>query len=162
MTPDSGDKVLTVGVVSDTHGALDPALLAALAGVDRIIHAGDIGGAAIMVALAAVAPVLAVRGNTDHDPALASLPAFAIADIGGVRFVVTHRRDVAYRVDDARRAGFDVYVFGHTHVPHLEESAGLWIINPGSASDARGDSAESLAIVEVRAGEVLDAKLVVI
>jgi putative phosphoesterase len=160
MTPMDGPAVARVGIVSDTHGAFDPRLVRALTGVDRILHAGDVGRPDILKALGLIAPVAAVRGNVDLEGELASLPAFAVVDVDGVRFALTHRRDSAYRTDDARRAGCDVYVFGHTHIPHLEESRGLWIINPGSASNAREGNPETVAIVEVSGGEVLDARLV--
>jgi putative phosphoesterase len=162
MTGDDRLSVARVGIVSDTHGAFDQRLMRALAGVDRILHAGDVGGPDILKALATIAPVVAVRGNVDLEGELSRLPAFAVVDVEGVRFVVTHRRDSGYRIDDARRAGCDVYVFGHTHIPHLEESQGLWMINPGSASRAREGNPDTVAIVEVSAGTVLDARLVTI
>jgi hypothetical protein len=162
MSANDVHSVARVGIISDTHGSLDPRLIGALKGVDRILHAGDVGQPQILVALARIAPVVAVRGNVDLEGELAKLPAFAVVDVEGVRFVVTHRRDSAYRIDDARRAGCDVYVFGHTHIPHLEESQGLWIVNPGSASRAREGNPETVAVVEVSAGEVVDARLVAI
>ena len=159
-----GDRlaVARVGIVSDTHGAFDPRLVPALKGVDRILHAGDVGRPDILEALARIAPVAAVRGNVDLEGELARLPAFVVVDVEGVRFAVTHRRDSAYRIDDARRAGCDVYVFGHTHIPHLEQSEGLWIINPGSASRAREGNPETVAVVQVAGGAVQDARLVTI
>ena len=59
---------MIIGVISDTHGLLRPEALAALRGVDRIIHAGDIGAPEVLAALAEVAPVTAVRGNNDKGP----------------------------------------------------------------------------------------------
>jgi putative phosphoesterase len=162
MSPAAGPGVVRVGIVSDTHGALEPRLVRALGGVDRILHAGDVGRPDVLEGLALLAPVAAVRGNVDLEGELARLPVFVVVDVEGVRFAVTHRRDSAYRTDDARRAGCDVYVFGHTHIPHLEQSAGLWIVNPGSASHAREGNPETVAIVEVCGGAVVDARLVTI
>src|SRR5438094_4229637 len=79
-----------VGVISDTHGLLRPEAVAALAGVDVIVHAGDIGGAAILEALRAIAPVIAVRGNNDRDAWAAALPDVARTEVGGVRLCVVH------------------------------------------------------------------------
>src|SRR5689334_5317371 len=80
-----------IGVISDTHGLLRPAALSALAGVDRIIHAGDVGQPAVLAALAAVAPVVAVRGNVDRGPWAEALPHTAVVEIGALRLYVLHR-----------------------------------------------------------------------
>jgi uncharacterized protein len=81
---------LLVGVISDTHGLLRPEALAALEGVDAIVHAGDIGGAGILDALRRIAPVVAVRGNNDRGAWAASLPEIAKTEIGGTRIWVVH------------------------------------------------------------------------
>jgi predicted phosphodiesterase len=81
---------LLVGVISDTHGLLRPEALAALEGVDAIVHAGDIGSAGILDALRRIAPVVAVRGNNDRDAWAASLPEIAKTEIGGTRIWVVH------------------------------------------------------------------------
>src|SRR3989442_12325473 len=74
-----------VGVIADTHGLLRPEAVAALASVDLIVHAGDIGAAALLDALAAIAPVLPVRGNNDRDRWAASLPEAVTTQTAGVR-----------------------------------------------------------------------------
>ena len=145
-----------VGIVADTHGHIGTKAIHALAGVTRILHAGDVGGTAVLETLRRVAPVDAVRGNAEDDPEIEMrLPAFTVVDVAGVRFAVTHVKDRAYRVDDARRAGCDVYVFGHTHVASSREDGGLWLVNPGSASKSRGGTSPSVAIVDVAGGRVL-------
>jgi uncharacterized protein len=150
-----------VGLISDTHGTVAAGALEALAGVDRILHAGDVGSPAVIAALERIAPVVAVRGNTDHEGMFrAPLPPFAFADVRGVRFAVTHIRGRAITIEQARRRGCDVYVFGHTHVAEAHEDDGLWIVNPGSASRPRGGSAQSVAVVDVSAGVVLGVELV--
>jgi putative phosphoesterase len=85
-----GSGSLVVGVISDTHGLLRPEAVAALEGVDAIVHAGDIGSAEILDALRRIAPVLAVRGNNDRDAWAASLPDIAKTEIGGTRIWVVH------------------------------------------------------------------------
>ena len=149
-----GPRPRLVGVVADTHGVVDPRLPEVLAGVDRILHAGDVGSGEVLRRLALVAPVTAVRGNVDQDELRRDLPVFAAADVDGVRFVVTHIRDRAFSAEDARRIGADVFVFGHTHVPHAEESGGILVLNPGSASRGRSGNGRSVALVEVAGGRV--------
>ena len=65
---------MLLGVISDTHGLLRPEAVAALRGVNRIIHAGDIGAPEVLTALAAIAPVTAVRGNNDKGPWAKAIP----------------------------------------------------------------------------------------
>ena len=124
-----------VGVISDTHGLLRPEALAALAHVDRIVHAGDIGSQEILEALGRIAPVTAVRGNNDRGSWARSLP-----DTQRVRFA---RRDV-YVIHDLKELDFDpaaagiaVVVSGHSHVPSIERRAGVLYLNPGSAGPRR-------------------------
>ena len=84
-------KGARIGVISDTHGHLDPQVLEEFAGVDHIIHAGDIMDAATLEALGRIAPVTAVAGNMD-DGKLGKLPREVSGKVGGVRFVVGHKR----------------------------------------------------------------------
>ncbi|HKC98011.1 MAG TPA: metallophosphoesterase family protein, partial [Methylomirabilota bacterium] len=83
-------ETAVVGVIADTHGLLRPQALAALAGVDLIVHAGDIGSAAILDDLATIAPLVAVRGNNDRDRWAAALPERVTTEIGGARLHVVH------------------------------------------------------------------------
>jgi len=149
---------LIVGVISDTHGLLRPEALAALEGVDAIVHAGDIGGAGILDALRRIAPVVAVRGNNDRDAWAASLPEIAKTEIGGTRIWVVHdlnslrahlgRRgpspatacgahEHAELGKDAAFAGVAVVISGHSHNPRVERRGGLLFLNPGSAGPRR-------------------------
>jgi uncharacterized protein len=153
--------IVRIGLISDTHGAVPAGVARALSGVARILHAGDVGSSRVIDDLTRIAPVTAVRGNTDHDPWLAlHLPVFSVTDIAGVRVGLTHIRDRALTVEDARRRGCDVYVFGHTHVPDAVEEDGLWLVNPGSPSRARGGHGHGVGIVEVSDGQVLSVGLI--
>jgi uncharacterized protein len=130
-----GSGSLVVGVISDTHGLLRPEAVAALEGVDAIVHAGDIGSAEILDALRRIAPVLAVRGNNDRDAWAASLPEIAKTEIGGTRIWVVH--DLKELAEDPASANVSVVISGHSHCPRIERRAGLLLLNPGSAGPRR-------------------------
>ncbi len=145
-----------IGVISDTHGFLDPAVFALFAGVDQIIHAGDVGDPAIVAALGVIAPVTAVSGNVEGDGGTADLPREVTGEVGGVRFVVAHKpkrllkRVAAGRVtvgsDNARP---DLVVYGHVHVPTASWVDGTLYLNPGTASAPdEEDDGPTVAIVE--------------
>src|SRR5262245_34844596 len=104
-----------VGVISDTHGLVRPAALDALAGAELIVHAGDVGTPAVLEALRAVAPVVAVRGNNDRGPWARELPASDVVDLDGVLLYVLH--DVKELDLDPRAAGFRAVIAGHSHRP---------------------------------------------
>jgi len=148
-----------IGVISDTHGYLDPAVPGLFAGVSHIIHAGDVGDVAIIAALEAVAPVTAVSGNVEGHDATAELPREASGEVAGVRFVVAHKpkrllkRLATGRVtvgpDEARP---DLVVFGHVHVPSASWVDGTLYLNPGTAgAPDEEDDGPTVVIVEVEA-----------
>jgi len=124
-----------VGVISDTHGLLRPEAVAALKGVDMIVHAGDIGSAAILAELGAIAPVVAVRGNNDRDTWAASIPEIATAEIAGSRLYVIH--DLKTLAGDPFGLGADVIISGHSHQPSVRQQPGYLLLNPGSAGPRR-------------------------
>lgn len=136
---------MRVGVLSDTHGTLPDGVLEAFAGVERIIHAGDVGNGLVLETLATVAPVVAVRGNCDLSGEPAMLPPLANTRIGDLRFLVVHRpADVPRPLPE----GIDVVVTGHTHVPQVADGGGVLWVNPGSPSQSRRESGHHVAIVE--------------
>ena len=85
-----GSNTLTVGVISDTHGLLRPEAVAALRGVDRILHAGDVGTAEVLAALKAIAPTTAVRGNVDHGVWATALPHTDVVRVGDLDIYMLH------------------------------------------------------------------------
>jgi hypothetical protein len=132
-----------VGVVSDTHGLLRPAVLEALAGCDLVLHAGDVGAPSVLDGLARIAPVRAVRGNVDGSGALAHLPRTETVELAGHLVHVLHVLD---ELDlDPGRAGLAVVIYGHTHRPAQEVRDGVLYLNPGSAGPRRFDLPVSLA-----------------
>jgi uncharacterized protein len=126
---------MKIGLISDTHGLVRPEALLALAGVDRIIHAGDIGGAGVIEALSGIGPVDVVRGNNDKDPWGAKLPAWLALEFEGVSIHVLH--DVKDMDVDPAAAGFRVVIAGHSHKPMVAERDGVLFVNPGSAGPRR-------------------------
>jgi uncharacterized protein len=124
-----------LGIISDTHGLLRPEAEQALAGVDLIVHAGDVGSPEVLTRLKKVAPVFAVRGNVDTEVWAQQLPAATVVEANGVSLYVLHNlRYLDLRPDGA---GFDFVISGHTHQAEQLEKHGVLFINPGSAGPRR-------------------------
>lgn len=141
-----------IGLISDTHGRLDPRVATALEGVERILHAGDIGSPEILWELGAIAPVTAVRGNTDHwETAGEDLPGLAHVTLDSVRILLVHdRHDLGSQTAEET----DVVVFGHSHVPAVYEQGGVLWVNPGSASRPRQPApGASVGVLEIAENE---------
>jgi putative phosphoesterase len=149
---------MRIGVISDTHGHLATGALEALAGVELILHAGDIGKQAIVAALEQIAPVLGVQGNTDAGTVIARThPVMQWVEREGVKIYMTHiggqpqALAQALPADPSSRP--DVYIFGHTHVALLEQAGGVLFLNPGAAGYPRFGGGLSVALLEVEAGK---------
>lgn len=137
---------MRVGVISDTHGSLPASVHDAFDGVDRILHAGDIGSSAVITELETIAPVIAVHGNTDPAELAFTLPPRISVAVSGIRFLIGHiLRDL---VRSGVPADVDVVVFGHTHVPMAERRDGVLLLNPGSAARSRGGHGHTVAVLE--------------
>lgn len=137
----------TIGLISDTHGLMRPEALAALAGVEQILHAGDVGGPEILAALREVAPVTAVRGNTDTSPWGRSLPRTAEVMVGEAHLLVIHDlHDLDLRPADA---GYHAVISGHTHKSQVQERDGVLFINPGAAGPRRFSLPTTVALLHV-------------
>jgi putative phosphoesterase len=136
-----------LGIISDTHGLLRPEALAALAGSELIIHAGDVGRHELIRELERIAPVVAVRGNVDVG---SSLPAVATVEHAGIRVCVLHRpQDLDF--DPAAR-GFGVVIVGHTHKSAVQWRGGVLHLNPGSAGPRRFKLPVTLAHLHIDSG----------
>jgi putative phosphoesterase len=142
---------LIVGVISDTHGLLRPQAVEALRGSEIIIHAGDVGDAAILESLRQLAPTFAVRGNIDHGDC-AALPATELVEIGEFLFFVLH--DIGELDLDPPTAGFAAVVCGHSHRPSIETRDGVLYLNPGSAGPRRFKLPVTVARVRVSGREL--------
>lgn len=146
------EKPVTLGVISDTHGLLRPEALEALRGSDRILHAGDVGAPQILEALAQIAPVTAVRGNVDTEPWARALPETEVVEAGGVSVFILHSLGQLDLKPEA--AGFRVVVYGHSHLPKIEEKNGVLYFNPGSAGPRRFNLPVSVGKLMIGAGKV--------
>ena len=146
-----------IGIISDTHGLIRPQALCALAGCMRVLHGGDVGGAAIIDALAAIAPVTAVRGNNDRDAWGAGLPACSTLEVDGVRIHLLH--DIADLAIDPAAVGVRAVISGHSHKPAISERGGVLYINPGSAGPRRFCLPVSVALLEIE-GTRIAARIV--
>ena len=138
---------MVIGVISDTHGLLRPEALRALAGCEHILHAGDVGEFGILEALGEIAPVTAIRGNVDVSGACGELPGTEAVELGGRLFYLVH--SLADLDLDARVAGVDCVVSGHTHRAGIVERGGVLFLNPGSAGPRRFRLPVSLARVNI-------------
>jgi hypothetical protein len=141
---------MLVGVLSDTHGLLRPEALEALAGVDHILHAGDVGDVTILDALRAIAPVTAIRGNIDREGPCAALPATEAIDLSGCLTYMVHALEDLDLSPQA--AGMRMVVCGHSHRPSVEEREGVLHLNPGSAGPRRFQLPVTVALVRVVEG----------
>jgi putative phosphoesterase len=128
-------RVLTIGLISDTHGLLRPEAVAALRGSDFIIHAGDIGSPEVLAGLSRLAPVTAIRGNVDRGAWASTLPDNEVLQAGAAFIFVIH--NIADLDIDPTAAGFQVVVSGHSHQPCWREKNGVLFVNPGSAGPRR-------------------------
>lgn len=127
--------MLRVGLISDTHGLLRPEAEAAMIGCDYIVHAGDIGDATILTKLSVIAPITAVRGNTDKGAWAKTIPLSKVLQVGEIFIYVLH--DLAELDLDPAAAGFQVVVSGHSHHPLIQKRKGVLYVNPGSAGPRR-------------------------
>jgi uncharacterized protein len=141
-----------IGVVSDTHGLLRPEAVRRLRGVDRIVHAGDIGAPEVLRALEAIAPVTAVRGNNDRGAWARALPEMATLTVEGARLYVLH--DLKTLAVDPRRAALTAVITGHSHKPSLIDRDGVLFLNPGSIGPRRFTLPVAMAFLTVRGGAV--------
>jgi uncharacterized protein len=137
----------TIGVISDTHGVLRPEAVKALRGVDVIIHAGDVGRSDILEALRQIAPVFAVRGNTDYEAWAQALPLTERVQVDRHPIFVLH--DLHQLGPNPKTQGLVAVISGHSHKPAIEHRHGVLYLNPGSAGPRRFHLPVSVAIIQV-------------
>jgi len=147
---------MMIGIISDTHGLLRPEARERLAGVDHIVHAGDIGGPEVIAGLRELAPTTAIRGNVDKGQWANDHPHTDWLTLGGRTIYVLHNLN---ELDlDPAAAGIDVVVSGHSHQPKIETVDGVLYLNPGSAGPRRFNLPIALAILELT-GDALQPRI---
>jgi putative phosphoesterase len=147
-------KRAVVGLISDTHGLLRPSVHTALAGVDMILHAGDVGGEGILTELRIIAPVYAVYGNTDdiHDP---SLSQEVVLEIAGKSVHVSHGHEVGSPTPEklVERYSHDIVIYGHTHRQLVSRIGSQLVVNPGAAGQQRFKLLPTVARLTIEHGK---------
>ena len=138
-----------IGVIADTHGRVHERVADVFAGVDHILHAGDIGGAHVLRELRRIAPLTSVDGNNDD----ATGEEIVRVEIGGLRVLLTHilprpQNPSSHVTSSLRDQAADYVVFGHSHLPHHETVGGVVYFNPASAGPRRFDLPVSLGMIE--------------
>jgi putative phosphoesterase len=149
---------MKIGVVSDTHGLLRPEVAPALAGVERILHLGDVGKPSILDELEKIAPVTAIRGNIDGDGPCSELPETDVVLIEGRYIYMLH--DLKTLHLDPAAAKFAAVLFGHTHAPTFYKRRGVLYFNPGSCGPRRFELPVTIGLLTIGAGGELEAEIV--
>ena len=146
---------IKIGVLSDTHGLLRPAVVEVLRSCDCILHGGDVNKPEILDTLRSIAPLYVVRGNNDRELA-EGLPQSLTVTLGGIPFFMVHnKKDVPADLGDAR-----VVVFGRSHKYLEQQRDGRLWLNPGSCGRRRFDQEITMAAVTVDDGALRVEKLV--
>jgi len=136
-----------IGIISDTHGLLRPEAEKCLAGVDHIIHGGDVGRPEVLVGLRRIAPVTAIKGNVDVGDWASAYADTELVQLAGRSFYVLHDLKTL-NVDPVAR-GIDVVVSGHSHRSAIDTVGGILYLNPGSAGPRRFRLPITLATLEI-------------
>ena len=148
----AGRTLHRVGLISDTHGLLRPDVFEALAGVELILHAGDVGEDDILDELSTIAPVHAVYGNTDAPRR--RLAKEIVREICGISIHVSHGHETGSPTPDKLLARYpqDVLVYGHTHRSLVARAEGRLVVNPGAAGPRRFDLLPSVGRLTIADG----------
>ena len=159
MTGAQDTGTVRVGLISDTHGWLDPRAVCAFDAekpLAWILHAGDIGSPDVLWQLEQLAPVRAVLGNCDFTIPGYDLDPFARLTIAGKTFAIVHDQ---YHYSEMARSEDDVVVFGHSHRPMIEQRDDALYVNPGSATQRRNQPSCSVGIVEITGDGEISAEI---
>jgi putative phosphoesterase len=140
---------MKIGVVSDTHGLLRPEVAPALAGVERILHLGDVGKISILRELEKIAPVTAIRGNVDREGACGELPENDVVLIADRYVYMLHDLNTLHL--DPAAGKFAAVLFGHTHVPNFYRRKGVLYFNPGSCGPRRFELPVTVGLLTIGA-----------
>lgn len=148
---------MRIGIISDTHGQLRPEVFEHFAGVEHVLHAGDVGPADLLTELEAIAPVTAVWGNTDGWEIRERCREVAELELAGVRIAVLHGHQLGAPTPEklaARYPNAGLIVFGHSHKAVIRQVGPVLAVNPGSAGPRRFNTSPSLALAGLDQGRV--------
>jgi putative phosphoesterase len=148
---------MKIGIISDTHGLLRPEVAPALAGVDRILHLGDVGKISILTELEKIAPVTAIRGNVDREGPCGELPETEVALIADRYVYMLH--DLKTLHLDPAAGRFAAVLSGHTHVPNFYRRKGVLYFNPGSCGPRRFELPVTVGLLTVGDNGEFEAKI---
>jgi putative phosphoesterase len=149
---------MKIGVVSDTHGLYRPQIAKALAGVERILHLGDVGKPSVLQELAKIAPVTAVRGNVDTEGPCAELPETDVVMLAERYVYMLHNLDTLHL--DPAAGKFAAVLFGHSHVPNFYTRRGVLYFNPGSCGPHRFNLPVTVGLLTVSGDGEFTARIV--
>jgi putative phosphoesterase len=149
---------MRIGVVSDTHGLFRPEVAKALKGVERILHLGDVGDPSVLDKLGKIAPVTAVRGNTDREGPQNKLPETEVVLIRDRYVYMLH--DLSLLHLDPAAGNFAAVLFGHTHVPNFDYRKGVLYFNPGSCGPRRFKLPVTVGILKANKKGEFKAKII--
>jgi putative phosphoesterase len=143
---------MRIGVVSDTHGLFRPEVASVLAGVEHILHLGDVGKVSVLEELTKIAPVTAVRGNVDREGPCGELPETEVRLFEGRYLYMLH--DLSTLHLDPAAGKFAAVLFGHSHVPNFYTRKGVLYMNPGSCGPRRFQLPVTVGIIEIVKSEI--------
>jgi putative phosphoesterase len=147
-----------IGVVSDTHGLFRPEVAKALKGVERILHLGDVGDVSVLKELGKIAPVTAVRGNTDREGPQSELPETEVVLVRDRYVYMLH--DLSLIHLDPVAGKFAAVLFGHTHIPNFYTRKGVLYFNPGSCGPRRFKLPVTVGVLKVNKEGEFKAKII--
>jgi putative phosphoesterase len=153
-----GEPELKIGVISDTHGLLRPEVPPLLAGVESILHLGDVGDPNILKALRKIAPLTAVRGNIDHDGPCGRLPETEVLLIEGGYLYLLH--DIGTLHLDPAAAKFAAVLYGHSHKATISRHKGVLYFNPGSCGPRRFNLKVTMGYLHIAASGAIEPEIV--
>jgi hypothetical protein len=149
---------MKIGVVSDTHGLFRPEVAQALKGVERILHLGDVGDPSVLDKLGKIAPVTAIRGNTDREGPQSELPETEVVLIRDRYVYMLH--DLSLIHLDPAAGKFAAVLFGHTHIPNFYTRKGVLYFNPGSCGPRRFKLPVTVGVLKVNKEGEFKAKII--
>lgn len=159
---------MKIGILSDTHGYLDPKVFEHFASCDEIWHAGDIGSTDIITQLQAFKPLVAVYGNIDDRKVLALVPEHQWIERQGLRIWITHIGGSPPNYNKAVKKIFnqhlpDIFVCGHSHILKImrdKQRNNLLFINPGAAGHQGFHTHRTLVRIELQSGKLTGAEAI--